>query len=349
MITSVLDTQPKLSRLEVGDPRWLAFVGSHPDASPFHHPAWGRVIEECYGYQQLVLAETRFDGQVVGGLPIVEVAKPLRPRRWVSLPFVDSCRPLGLDGPGLRLGDALTDARRRSGIASVEVRAPVYGDGVYSHSAWVRHVLTLTDDLDGQFKALHQMTRRNVRTAERHGIEITMGEGMPSLTDTFYALHADTRRRLGVPVQPKRFFRALWTELMERDLGFVLVARHAGSPVAAAVFLNFNDQLVYKYGASSSRAWHLRPNNLLFWHAIRWAVEHGCRTLDFGRTDLDQQGLRSFKSGWGAVEEPLVYSYVAESTPAVRLDRSSALLGPLLRHSPVWVTRLLGQLYRFAA
>ena len=59
-------------------------------------------------------------------------------------------------------------------------------------------------------------------------------------------------------------------------------------PVAAAVFLSFNGRLVYKYGASAASGLQVRPNNLLFWHVIRWAVEHGYRTLDFGRTDLGQ-------------------------------------------------------------
>ena len=267
----------------------------------------------------------------------------------MSLPYVDSCAPLALTGDWPSLAQRLAAARRRAGIGSVEVRASLPGEGVHTRSGWVGHVLPLSDDVDAHLKALHGTTRRNVRIAEREGVEIRIGDGESSLTDTFYGLHVETRRRLGVPVQPRRFFRLLWREMIVRDLGFVLVAFHRDVPVAAAVFLSFNGRLVYKYGASAASGLQVRPNNLLFWHVIRWAVEHGYRTLDFGRTDLGQRGLRSFKAGWGAKEEALVYSFVSDDLTAVPVHRSSGLIAPAIRHSPAWVTRLLGELiYRYA-
>ena len=172
---------------------------------------------------------------------------------------------------------------------------------------------------------------------------------MASLTETFYGLHVETRRRLGVPVQPKRFFRLLWRELLERDLGFVLVAYH-GEPGCVRRLSLVQRLAGLQVRSLGARGAQVRPNNLLFWHVIRWAAEEGYSALDFGRTDLDQQGLRSFKSGWGAVEEPLVYSYLADQAPTTPVHRSSAFVAPLIRRSPEWVTRALGELlYRYAA
>jgi CelD/BcsL family acetyltransferase involved in cellulose biosynthesis len=349
-LDGVVSIMPELTRLETTDPRWLALVESHSDASPFHQPAWSRIVEDVYGWRSFVLAETGSGGALRAGVPIVEVANPLRPRRWVSLPYVDSCPPLAVGDAFESLADALAAERTRAGVASLEVRAPVAGRQVHTRSAWVSHELALTGDADAQLKALHGMTRRNVRIAEREGVEIRFGEGMSSLTETFYGLHVETRRRLGVPVQPRRFFRIFWREIVERDLGFVLVAYHRGEPVASAVFLAHKGRLVYKYGASSQASLNVRPNNLLFWYVIRWAADRGYTTLDFGRTAAEQHGLRSFKAGWGAVEEPLVYSYIADRAPAAPVERSSALAAPVLRHSPAWVTRALGELlYRYAA
>ncbi len=89
-----------------------------------------------------------------------------------------------------------------------------------------------------------------------------------------------------------------------------------GRPVAAAVFLRGRDHLTYKYGASDRAALAMRPNNLLFPEVIRWACEAGCRELDFGRTDLDNDGLREFKRGWGADESPLHYTYAGIAAPS---------------------------------
>jgi lipid II:glycine glycyltransferase (peptidoglycan interpeptide bridge formation enzyme) len=171
-----------------------------------------------------------------------------------------------------------------------------------------------------------------------------------AVTDVFYALHVETRRRLGVPVQPRRFFQLLWEELVAPGLGYVLVAEAESKAVAAAVFLSWNGNTIYKFGASDPQARHARPNNLLFWHAIRHAIERRDRTLDFGRSELDQDGLRAFKAGWGSDEEPLVYSHLADRAPGSTVRRASGLLEPAIRRSPRWVTRFLGELlYRHAA
>jgi hypothetical protein len=108
--------------------------------------------------------------------------------------------------------------------------------------------------------------------------------------------------------------------------------------------------MIYKYGASDPTAWEHRPNNLLFWQAIRWGCAHGMRLLDWGRTDFDNSGLREFKSGWGAREEPLAYSVVADRPPVPATGRIGRAMAPVIRRSPPWVCQALGEfLYRFAA
>src|SRR6478736_5696631 len=84
-----------LERAAISDPRWLALVESDSMATPFHQPAWSRLLERCYGYRPFVLAETAPDGTFRAALPFVEVSGPARKRRWISLPFSDYCPPLG--------------------------------------------------------------------------------------------------------------------------------------------------------------------------------------------------------------------------------------------------------------
>jgi lipid II:glycine glycyltransferase (peptidoglycan interpeptide bridge formation enzyme) len=161
--------------------------------------------------------------------------------------------------------------------------------------------------------------------------------------DVFYRLHLETRRRLGVPVQPKRFLDLLWEHVIQPGLGFIVLARRAGRPLAGAVFLAWNGNLIYKFGASDARSWELRPNNLVIWTAIDWACRNGFRQLDFGRSDLENQGLRDFKSRWGAPETPLVYSYVATSPPGSTPRLVMRAVAKLIRSSPPIVCRLLGE------
>ena len=149
-----------------------------------------------------------------------------------------------------------------------------------------------------------------MRTAERRGLTIGRAQSERDVTETFYGLHLQTRRRLGVPSQPKRFFRLLWRRVLEPGGGFALIVRRGQLAVAAGIFLVGRGVTIYKYGASDARYQADCPNDLLMSSAIREACRDGSRIFDFGRSELTATGLRAFKSGWGAAEEPLVYATI---------------------------------------
>jgi lipid II:glycine glycyltransferase (peptidoglycan interpeptide bridge formation enzyme) len=194
--------------------------------------------------------------------------------------------------------------------------------------------------------------QRNIRRAERSGLTVRQATRPQDLVDTFYRLHLQTRRRLGVPVQPRRFFRLLWEKTISTGLGSVLIVETAGRPIATAVFLAWNGTMIYKFGASDASTWSLRPNHLLIWYAIRTACEQGYRWFDFGRTDVGREGLRNFKLSWGAAEESLVYGTIggqAEPT-AVADGMAVRMMGAVIRHGPLLLCRAAGEtLYRYIA
>lgn len=168
------------------------------------------------------------------------------------------------------------------------------------------------------------------------------------MVDVFYGLQVSTRRRLGLPPQPRRFFRALWRDVLERGLGHLTVVEARGEPVAAGVFLRWNGVTVYKYGASDPAAWSLRPNNLLFAEEIEAACLRGDRIFHFGRADVEDEGLRRFKTGWGADELPI--SYVRFGAPRIERASPPRVFRSLVRRTPEPVVRLLGEtLYRYVA
>jgi CelD/BcsL family acetyltransferase involved in cellulose biosynthesis len=333
--------------LDAGDAAWREFLLSHPDALPYHHPAWLETLADAYGYEPLAAALRDPTGEVVGGLPLVQLGGRLRARRWVSLPFTDFCPPLL--GEGRSEGElvaAVDGLRREHEVASLEIRAPIAGFGGTVRA--VRNELALTDP-DTLFRSFRSRVRRNIRKAEREQLAVRGGDRREDLVQTYFALHAQTRSRLGVPTQPRRFFDALWRHVIDAGLGFLLLAFHDGVAVAGAVFLEWNGRIVYKYGASDHRHWALRPNNLVLWECMKRACAAGAKTFDFGRSDLEDEGLRSFKEGWGAPEEPLAYTTLGRSRSGAA-GRPERLLRPLVRASPAWVGRMVGTaLYRLAA
>jgi hypothetical protein len=340
-----------LDTFELDDGRWAGFVEHHPDAIAFHHPAWAGALARCYGFRPFVLAALDDTGGVAAGLPLLEVNNPLQPRRWIALAFTDHCPVLGIEAVGAaEFGAALVDLRAsRTDVPRIDVRSALPGG--YPVSDSVLHVLSLIGGIDDVYRGFHaNQVKRNIRRAEREGVEVDRGTSSAYLLDIFYRLHVQTRRRLGVPVQSKRFFRVLWESVISQGLGFVSVARLHGEPIAAAVFLTHNGTLIYKYGASDARAWPVRGNHLMFWDAIQWACASGYRALDFGLSGVEDEGLRAFKSHWGAPERPLVYSVFANDAPPAASGRALRVAGAVIKRSPPALTRMLGTLfYRYGA
>jgi CelD/BcsL family acetyltransferase involved in cellulose biosynthesis len=337
--------------LEPDDQRWQHLVDRSREALPFHRPAWLEVLADSYGFLPFVLAVSDAAGELSAGLPLMEVKDPLRGRRWIALPFTDRCPPLVTSSEaGERLAAALDTARREAGVERLEIRSRVVGDGFTDGVVAATHLLELAPGYEALERSFASTTRRNLRKAQREHLELRIADSEDDIVRVFYELQARTRRRLGVPVQPRRFFQTLWRLGLERGLGHALLVLQRGRPVAAAVFLVAGETVVYKYGASDERSWPLRPNNLLFAEAIRRACANGAAVFDFGRSDLEDTGLRAFKAGWGAREEPLVYASTGRQPAPRAASIASRISSAALRRVPVRMGRAIGEaLYRYAA
>jgi CelD/BcsL family acetyltransferase involved in cellulose biosynthesis len=280
-------------------------------------------------------------------MPVIDVSRPLGGRRWVSLPFTDRCPPLaGANADDLVAG--LGVLARSQKLDLLEVRGALAEQATVQRDLpFVHHQVAVAGERQN-WDRLAKNHRRNVRIAERADVRIVRGVSVADV-ETFYRLHLRTRRRLGVPVQPRRFFRLLLETVIGQGLGFVLTAYSGELPVASAVFGAWNGTLIYKYSARDERFAKLDANYLLLWSGIRWATENGYHTFDLGRSNVDQEFLRTFKDGWGAREEPLAYSRISRSPARTHSPRLETAMSVVIRNSAPWVCRTVGELfYRYA-
>jgi hypothetical protein len=80
------------------------------------------------------------------------------------------------------------------------------------------------------------------------------------------------------------------------------------------------------------------------WEGIRFLAQHGAETLHFGRTSLENDGLRRFKLTWGTEEETIEY---LKFNPVARAwitgrDTSSGLHTAVFCRLPPALNRLAG-------
>ena len=153
-----------------------------------------------------------------------------------------------------------------------------------------------------------------------------------------------TRRRHGLPPQPFAFFRNIHREVIEPGWGFIVLAKSASKAVAGAVFFCTATNAVFKFGASEERYWPLRPNNLVMWRAIQELTRRDIAMLHLGRTTRGDEGLRRFKLGWGAVEEPINYFRfdLRSNRWTTTTDKASRTHNAIFSRLPLAINRLIG-------
>lgn len=341
-------------------PGWEAQLALHPEAGFFHTAAWARVLYHTYGHrpQYLMACELAGSGapaaiasgmglSFTGLLPVMEVSSPLTGRRGVALPFTDLVSPLTSDTVSSEqmLNQAIELGRQRRwryfecrGMAD----AP---SGAVPFLTFWGHTLDLSPSESQIHGGLHDSVRRAVRKAQNHGLQFRIDRSREGM-QTFYTLHCRTRQKHGLPPQPFAFFQNIHEHVLGKDLGFITIVSLEQVPLAAAVFLHFGKQAIYKFGASDSASLAMRPNDLLMWEVIRWLRANGFSSLHFGRTDRHQDGLRRFKLGFGACEQTIEY-FRFDYRQNIFVSGSSRVEGwhnYVFRNLPLPLNRLLGRL-----
>ncbi|MHC1785273.1 MAG: lipid II:glycine glycyltransferase FemX [Anaerolineaceae bacterium] len=329
------------------DPDWLSFINNHPESHFFHHPVWSGFLAHCYGYHPFLALVRDSYGQITAGLPLMEISNFGNRRRWVSLPFTDHCPPLFLSRDSLEtLVRGITEESRGQDVQDLELRWEYASSELFQSSEYILTTTKLSPDPSLVRDKISGSNFRKVKLGSKRGITIEKAASLDAMR-IFYKLHLETRRRLGVPVQPWRFFQLLCEEVIEPGNGFISLARKNDEYLAGIVFLHWNKTLVYKFSASSSHGKQLAASYPITWDAIQWGCENSYSMLDWGRSDSGDEGLRDFKKHWASEENSLTYSRNKEETSSL-MQKARPFVNSFISRSPLWVCRLSGEiLYRY--
>lgn len=335
----------------ISDSRWSDLVARHPRGSAFHTAGWLRALRSTYGYTPLVLTHTAPGQPLDGGLLLCRVSSRITGTRLVSLPFADHCEPLLADPGafGAFLQPLLAQyARERMDYIEFRPRLPFENvpPGFRTGSRYWFHELDLAESSDQLFSHFHKSSiQRKVRRAERERLSYEDGSS-PRLLEEFYRLLVLTRRRHCLPPQPREWFRNL-LECMG-DTVQIRMACKDGHPIAAILTLWYRSCVIYKYGCSDERHHNLGGMPFLFWRLIVESKSRGMKTLDFGRSDLDNEGLVTLKDRLGATKSQLAYyRYPAECAVSRRPPWATQALRSAFSVMPDSLLTLVGsKLYR---
>jgi hypothetical protein len=330
----------------VHNPGWDLVIALHRDAGCFHTSAWAKVLQKTYNHQPYYLQFSR--GRRLAALvPLMEVRSVLTGRRGVCLPFSDVCEPLIFDP---KVADVIRDrlvcfARERR-WKHLEIRGgKSFQPGYISTTKFYGHTLDLRGRVEELLNRFSSPVRRAIRKAHRNDVAALVTRNRQAVED-FYRLHVQTRRRHGFPPQPASFFQNIYEHIIQRGLGFIVLARRGARPIAAAVFFHFGKNAMYKFGASDKRFQEFRPNNLVMWQGIQFLARTGVEKLHFGRTDCENDGLRRFKLSWNTQEEIIDYFRVDPwGRPCLTpVRRDTGLHKGIFGRLPLMFNRLAGSI-----
>jgi CelD/BcsL family acetyltransferase involved in cellulose biosynthesis len=332
----------RLHRAEPTPALWADRAG-YDDRLIFHTEPWLRFVAETQRAEP-VLATVTDDGRPVGhftglltrryGLRIL--GSPMAGWTTSYLGFLLDPAVSRRDALAALTPFAFTDL----GCAHLEVRdrgltpADLPGLGLRWADAPTA-VIDLHPPEDALFGAMASACRRNIRKASRSGVVIEEVAGDdPSFAAEFYDQLRDVFAKQNlVPTYPPERVRSLIRQLAPAGHLLLLRARDPAGRCVATAVLPWHHRTMYFWGGASYRAdQHLRPNEALIWHALRWARARGVTEFDF-------VGGNAYKAKYGTTTVPVPWARRSRS-PLVAGLRDAAKRGFALRQRTV--ARLTG-------
>ncbi|MBE0681813.1 MAG: peptidoglycan bridge formation glycyltransferase FemA/FemB family protein [Anaerolineales bacterium] len=288
---------------EINDLKWNEFVASVPSGHHVQTSLWGQVKAILDWRAERILI-TEQDGRIVAGAQIL-----MRPfAHLFTVAYITK-------GPVLAREDSACaeiiiqtaiQIGRENHAQMLAIQPPNNGTamisllsecGFESSSLELAPVASIVIDLaPNENQLLSQMkrqTRQNIHRSEREGIAVR--EGNASDLNIFYSLHIATSQRQKFVPYSLKYFRHLWDVFEPHGYISLFIAEYNHVPISALLTIPFGNTVIAKILGWSGEFSQLRPNDAIFWHAIKWSKLHGYRYFDFEGIDVD--GAKAILAG----------------------------------------------------
>jgi peptidoglycan pentaglycine glycine transferase (the first glycine) len=151
-------------------------------------------------------------------------------------------------------------------------------------------IVSIKEDEEAILARMKQKTRYNIRLAEKKRVAVRAWDDIAA----FHEMMTVTGGRDGFGVHSKEYYQRAYELFHPKGTCELLLAEHAGKPLAALMVFANGKRAWYVYGASNNEERNRMPTYLIQWEAIRWAKARGCEEYDlWGVPDENEEALEA--------------------------------------------------------
>lgn len=279
---------------------WDDFLQEYNNqATVFHTHEWMKTLQEAHGYEPKYLAGMNDDDSFVAVMPFM-IDKRYGIENYLSMPY-DTYG--GVIGAFSNHRSLINEFMNLPGIG---VRWCIDYSGVIDGDVVETEILKLSGDRDTNIlwnDVIRKTNRTAIKSAEKHNVTIREVKESVTIFDKV----------------PQILVDSIVKNMVLNGLAKIYFAEIEGQVIAASIFFEYNDMMMYWANTTTELGRKTNANYLLLWTAIKYAKDiKDYRTFNFGASPHDADSLVKFKKSWGTE----TYRYM-------KIQRIPALLYPL--------------------
>ena len=301
-----------ISLEEIDAEKWSKFVDNHPYGNIFQLPEMMEVYRRTNNYDPISLAAVNENGEILALLQACVIKKMEGFLESFTSRSIIQGGPLFVDNEKGReavlfLIDEYNRKSQKCALYS-EIRN-LYdvseSSSLFEHCGYIfEDHLNYVVDLDRKEKevweSIHRSMRKNIKKSHKIGVtiqEITS----KSQINIFYEFLEDVYQNAKMPLVDVNHFEAIFDILVPKGMAKFHLAEYEGEYIGGRVSLIYRDIIHAYFVGVPKRYKRLYPNPLLNWEIMRWGIENGYHTFDFGGAGKPNKdyGVREFKRQFG--------------------------------------------------
>jgi len=170
----------------------------------------------------------------------------------------------------------------------------------YRMEEHLNFIINLNQDEERLWDELYSAKRRAIKKAINEKLEVKILSQPHQIKESFDILKS-FYRKIRIPLPDKSYFDSIFQILYPKNMAKAFGVYYLDKMIGALYVFLYKNTITVGYTASLLKHRSKRPNDILYWEAIKWGSRNGYKIFDFGGAGAPDRkyGVRDFKKQFG--------------------------------------------------